>query len=133
MASLPHYEGQTEMFEHEAAAVDRGRSGRGGAHARLSEQDLTELADLVAGKIVAALPSRKPADRTAEGNSEVEPALADNGLMTADEIATRLGVKPGWVYRQSRAGLIPTVKLGRYYRYRRDAIERWLAERERAA
>ena len=53
--------------------------------------------------------------------------------MTAGEIAARLGVKPGWIYRQSRAGRIPTVKLGRYYRYRLEAIETWLAEHERAA
>jgi excisionase family DNA binding protein len=53
--------------------------------------------------------------------------------MTAEEIARILGVKPGWIYRQSRAGRIPTVRLGRYYRYRLDAIEEWLAERERAA
>jgi predicted DNA-binding transcriptional regulator AlpA len=39
----------------------------------------------------------------------------------------------GWIYRQSRAGRIPTVRLGRYYRYRLAAIERWVAEREDAA
>jgi hypothetical protein len=27
----------------------------------------------------------------------------------------------------------PTVKLGRYYRYRLEAIERWIVEREQAA
>jgi len=29
------------------------------------------------------------------------------------------------VYRLTREGTIPAVKLGRYYRYRLDAIERW--------
>jgi predicted DNA-binding transcriptional regulator AlpA len=42
-------------------------------------------------------------------------------------------VPTGWIYRQSRAGTIPTVKLGRYYRYRLEAIERWIVEREHAA
>jgi hypothetical protein len=42
-------------------------------------------------------------------------------------------VPTGWIYRQSRAGAIPTVKLGRYYRYRLEAIERWIVEREDAA
>ena len=41
-----------------------------------------------------------------------------------------LGVPASWVYSQTRAGRIPTVKLGRYYRYRREAIEVWIAERE---
>ena len=57
----------------------------------------------------------------------------------------RLGVAPGglrpdlalealrhgsWVYEQSRLGRIPTVPLGRYRRYRREAIEQWLLELE---
>ena len=42
-----------------------------------------------------------------------------------------LGVTAGWVYAQSRANRIPTVKLGaRYYRYRREAIEEWVAAQE---
>jgi hypothetical protein len=30
-----------------------------------------------------------------------------------------------WVYAQTRAGQIPVLKLGRYYRYRRESIEEW--------
>jgi excisionase family DNA binding protein len=47
-------------------------------------------------------------------------------LLTADEVAKLLGVSASWVYEQSRAGRIPTVTLGRYRRYRREAIEAWL-------
>lgn len=55
-------------------------------------------------------------------------------LMTAHEVADLLGVTSAWVYAQSRAGKIPTVKLGRrYYRYRREAVEAWIAECEVAA
>ena len=32
------------------------------------------------------------------------------------------------VYAASREGRIPTVVLGRYRRYRREAIDRWLDE-----
>jgi hypothetical protein len=35
-----------------------------------------------------------------------------------------------WVYEQSRRGRIPTVTLGRYRRYRREAIDDWLMEIE---
>jgi hypothetical protein len=41
-----------------------------------------------------------------------------------------LGVTAGWVYAQSRMGRIPTIPLGRYRRYRRDAILHWLDEIE---
>jgi excisionase family DNA binding protein len=60
-------------------------------------------------------------------------ATGTGTLLTADELAEILGVPTGWIYRQSRAGAIPTVKLGRYYRYRLEAIERWIVEREHAA
>lgn len=51
-------------------------------------------------------------------------------LMPAAEVAELLGVPASWVYEQSRRGRIPTVTLGRYRRYRRDAIEVWVAELE---
>ena len=37
---------------------------------------------------------------------------------------------PGWVYAETRAGRIPHIELGRYYRYRRSAIEAWLDTKE---
>ena len=52
-------------------------------------------------------------------------------LLTAAEVADLLGVPKTWVYEQSRAGRIPTVTLGRYRRYRRQAIEQWLADLEK--
>jgi excisionase family DNA binding protein len=54
-------------------------------------------------------------------------------LLTAQDVAAMLGVPPSWVYSQTRAGAIPTVRLGRYYRYRHEVIEAWIAEREAVA
>lgn len=61
-------------------------------------------------------------------------------LLTADQLAERWQVAPSHVYRLTREGAIPFVKLGRYYRYRVDAIERFelgddvaVAEPEEAA
>jgi excisionase family DNA binding protein len=51
-------------------------------------------------------------------------------LLTAAEVAELLGVPRSWVYEQSRLGRIPTVTLGRYRRYRREAIEEWVRELE---
>ena len=52
---------------------------------------------------------------------------AGDELLTADEVAGLLRVTTGWVYTETRAGRIPHVPLGRYRRYRRDTILRWLA------
>jgi excisionase family DNA binding protein len=54
-------------------------------------------------------------------------------LLTAAEVARLLGVPPSWVYEQSRLGRIPTVTLGRYRRYRREAIEAWIGQLEAPA
>jgi excisionase family DNA binding protein len=56
-----------------------------------------------------------------------------SSLLTAQEVAALLGVPVSWVYMQTRSGRVPTVKLGRYYRYRREAIEAWIVEQEEAA
>ena len=47
-------------------------------------------------------------------------------LLTADEVAELLGVSKEWVWEQSRLGLIPTITLGRFRRYRQEAVEQWL-------
>lgn len=53
-------------------------------------------------------------------------------LLTAEQVAALLGVPTSWVYEQSRRGRIPTVTLGRYRRYRREAIEAWVVRLEAA-
>ena len=53
-------------------------------------------------------------------------------LLTAQEVADRLGVPKTWVYEQSRKGTIPTVTLGHYRRYRVEAIDAWVAHLERS-
>jgi len=55
------------------------------------------------------------------------------GLLSAAEVAELLGVPASWVYEQSRRGRIPTVTLGRYRRYRREAIEAWVEGIEAAS
>ena len=58
-------------------------------------------------------------------------------LLSAAEVADLLGVPRSWVYEQSRQGRIPTVALGRYRRFRQEAIETWIelleADRHRRA
>jgi excisionase family DNA binding protein len=51
-------------------------------------------------------------------------------LLTADELAERLGMKTEWVWAQARAGRIPHVRLGRYRRFRESAVDAWLQDLE---
>ena len=44
-------------------------------------------------------------------------------LLTAQQLAERWQVKPSHVYRLTREGSLPTVRLGRYRRFRLDAVE----------
>jgi excisionase family DNA binding protein len=52
-------------------------------------------------------------------------------LLTADDVAALLSVPKSWVYAETRAGRIPFVPMGRYRRYRREAIAAWVRARER--
>ena len=54
-------------------------------------------------------------------------------LLTAKAVGELLGAPASWVYEQSRLGRIPTITLGRYKPYRREAIEAWLRELEAPA
>lgn len=58
-------------------------------------------------------------------------------LLTAEQLAERWQVPKAHVYRLARDGRIPVVELGRYKRFRVDAIERFelgdVADRPTAA
>ncbi len=47
-------------------------------------------------------------------------------LLTAEELAERLGVPAKWPLTQTRAGNIPHVRLGRYVRFDTAEVDRWL-------
>ncbi len=51
-------------------------------------------------------------------------------LLTADQVAELLSVPRSWVYQQARSGAIPHVRLGRYVRYRHEAVIAWVATLE---
>lgn len=54
-------------------------------------------------------------------------------LVTAREVAAQLGVSTGALLRWTRAGQVPAVKLpSGAIRYRPEAIDAWLEEREMA-
>jgi excisionase family DNA binding protein len=77
----------------------------------------------------ARLLAEGSSSRTCEHNSE---SARDTGnLLTAGELAERLNLPESWVRTEERAGRIPSVRLGRYVRFKLSDIERALAERGR--
>ena len=66
-------------------------------------------------------------------DDDVRAATDDGPLLVAAEVAELLRVTRAWVYAETRAGRLPHVRLGRYVRYRRSAITRWLERAEESA
>ena len=48
-------------------------------------------------------------------------------VMTVDEVAAYLRIPRGSVYKLAQRGKIPCQKVGRHWRFRREAVDKWLA------
>jgi excisionase family DNA binding protein len=51
------------------------------------------------------------------------PEADRDQLLTADDVAELMRVTRAWVYAETRRDRLPHLRLGRYFRYRRVAIE----------
>lgn len=56
--------------------------------------------------------------------------LADKDLLEAEEVASYLGLNPVTVYRWCRQGRLPCLRVGRYWRIRREALDDFLRQSE---
>jgi excisionase family DNA binding protein len=54
-------------------------------------------------------------------------------VMNVEEVALYLRVAPATIYRLAQQGKIPGGKVGRAWRFRRETIDRWLAEQSATA
>jgi len=52
-------------------------------------------------------------------------AITVSQLLTAEQLAVKWQVPKSHVYRLAREGVLPVVKLGRYYRFKTAAVERF--------
>jgi len=50
-------------------------------------------------------------------------------LLDAEAAASLLNVPASWVLAEARANRIPTVRLGKYVRFRRDDLQAWIERR----
>jgi excisionase family DNA binding protein len=75
---------------------------------------------------------REQSQQPASAVDTINPAETD-GLLTAEEVASLLQVTPAWVYAETRRRRIPHIRLGRYVRYRRFALQAWMDDMERSS
>ncbi len=62
-----------------------------------------------------------------------DPKAAARRLLVASEVADLLQVTTAWVYSETRSHRLPHIRLGRYVRYRREAIDAWLQATEQSS
>jgi excisionase family DNA binding protein len=53
-------------------------------------------------------------------------------LLTPEQVADLLSIRREQVIKRARAGKIPALKIGKCYRFRLEAIERWIEEQEQS-
>jgi hypothetical protein len=83
--------------------------------------------------ILAFLAARLLAEGYAGHNSERNGASANEAekLLKAGELAERLNFPESWIRNEERLGRIPSVRGGKYVRFRFRDVEQALAERGR--
>lgn len=52
-------------------------------------------------------------------------------VMTIDELAEYLQVAKSTLYKLAQEGKVPGQKVGKHWRFRKEAIDRWLDQREK--
>lgn len=59
----------------------------------------------------------------------MSPSLPpDHEILTLEEVAHYLRLKPQTIYKWAQERRIPAVKLGKEWRFRRSVLDRWLDE-----
>jgi len=59
--------------------------------------------------------------------SETKYEDVEEELLTVEDLAPLLRVRPEWLYAAARRGTVPSVKVGRYVRFRKADIEEWIS------
>ena len=49
-----------------------------------------------------------------------------DGVLTIDELSVYLKIPKSTLYKLVREGRVPCQKIGRHWRFRKEAIDRWL-------
>lgn len=82
----------------------------------LEEQDLDAIALRVAEQIKPLL------------NRNGKERAEDDSIFTVESLAKYLSVSTQWVYERVQFKEIPYIKVGKFIRFKKSAIEKWLEE-----
>ena len=86
--------------------------------------------DQIPGLIVF-LTARLLAETTAKPREDAATERVQENLLNASELAQHLHLPESWVRTEERLGRIPSVRLGKYVRFRLSEVERTLAQNQR--
>jgi excisionase family DNA binding protein len=81
--------------------------------------------------VLLVLASRWLTETTTKANEQDTMAVSPPNLVTAGELARHLNLPESWVRTEERLGRIPSVRLGKYVRFRLSDVERALAQQPR--
>ena len=92
---------------------------------------LSELLRRPVGEVLVDLLTRRPQEAP---QTPAEPEAGEEEperLLTVQEAAARLSVRPDWIYRHARE-LPFAVRFGRFIRFSQSGLNRWIRSRNRA-
>ena len=52
----------------------------------------------------------------------------DPTVLTVEEVSELLRVPKSTVYKLAQEGKLPAIKVGKHWRFKKDALERWMEE-----
>jgi excisionase family DNA binding protein len=58
------------------------------------------------------------------------PENGPGAILTVDEISDYLKIPKSTIYKLVREGKIPAQKIGRHWRFRKEAIDHWLENKQ---
>lgn len=83
--------------------------------------------------LLAFLTARLLAETTPKPNAHLDAVTerAREELLNASELAQHLHLPESWVRTEERLGRLPSVRLGKYVRFRMSDVERMVAQNQR--
>jgi excisionase family DNA binding protein len=57
------------------------------------------------------------------------PAEPGSSVLTIDELAEYLKISKSTLYKLAQEGSIPSQKVGKHWRFHKDAVDEWLRQR----
>ena len=81
--------------------------------------------------LLLVLASRWLIETTAKANEQDTMAGSPPNLVTAGELAKHFNLPESWVRTEERLGRIPSVRLGKYVRFRVSDVEKAIAQQPR--